>query len=64
MTDQKPPLSLVPPELPELPEPTALHKLVCSSCKRPITKGQAYAEVRLPTGETASVHGACMEKKR
>lgn len=48
----------------KLTSPVSLHKLVCSSCKRPITKGQAYAEVRLPTGETATVHGTCMEKKR
>lgn len=43
-------------------KPVKLHRRVCFSCGRPITKGQAYAEVRLPTGETVPVHGACMTK--
>lgn len=41
--------------------PTKLHELVCARCKKPITKGQAYAaNVALPDGETAPVHGTCM----
>lgn len=42
-------------------EVTALHKLVCDRCKKPITKGQRYANVRLPEGTTAPVHGKCLE---
>ncbi len=42
-------------------EPTQLHRLVCERCKKPITKGQAYAEVRLPGGEKVPVHEECMK---
>ncbi|KKM26796.1 hypothetical protein LCGC14_1581130 [marine sediment metagenome] len=34
----------------------------CSSCDEPITKGQEYAMLRLPSGEMATVHGDCMRK--
>ncbi len=42
-------------------EPTQLHRLVCERCKKPIIKGQAYAEVRLPDGEKVPVHEECMK---
>ena len=45
-------------------KPTKLHKRVCGHCKKPITKGQAYADVLLPDGETVPVHGTCMEASR
>lgn len=40
--------------------PVQLHKLVCGACERPITRGQAYAEVRMPDGTRATVHGTCL----
>lgn len=42
--------------------PTQLHQLVCGRCHKAITKGQQYAQVTLPGGRTAPVHGTCMEE--
>lgn len=41
---------------------TSLHALVCGDCKKPISKGQEYREVRLPGGSTTPIHRTCLEK--
>lgn len=35
----------------------------CAHCDQHITKGQEIAKVRVPSGDTVLVHGACMGRK-
>lgn len=44
----------------ETPRPP-IERPTCARCREPIGSGQHYATVRMPSGEHAPVHGACMD---
>lgn len=43
-----------------MPDPTPLHTRICGYCKKPITKGQLFRDIRGPTGSVPMLE-ACLE---
>lgn len=61
---ESPVAKLVVRERQQTDEPVQLHRMTCAACNKPITKGQPYANVRLPDGGTTTIHGSCFNKPR